>query len=275
MSFFEKHRRLWIVAVITVLLFVIMGVSVLPFKNSFFVTNIINTIFSPVQTVTSKISDGVGGFVNYLFEIKNVKNENDRLTREVAELKHNYRSAEDYKAENERLKEILDIKEKNPLAKDSVVCEIIGWSNDNWYSYYTVNKGTAQGIQNKDIVICPSGLVGQVCEVGLNWARISTIIETSSSVGARIVRSGDVAIISGDYELERRGLCKMTFINKDAQIIAGDTVETSGLGENYPGNIALGKVVQIVSDSAGVSQYAIVEPYADLKNLKQVIVLKR
>lgn len=275
MSFFEKYRKLWLALILVVAIVVIMCMSVVPVKNSYFVTNVINTIFTPIQHAVSKISDGVGGFVNYLFEMKDLSEENDRLTKQVAELNHNYRSAEDYKAENERLKEILDLKQTNPIAKDSVACNVIGWSNDNWYSYYTIDKGSAKGIENKDIVISASGLVGQVCEVGLNWAKVSTLIETSSSVGARIVRSGDVAIVCGDYELERKGLCKMTFINKDAQIIVGDTVETSGLGESYPGGIALGKVVQIVSDSAGTSQYAIIEPYADLKNLKQVIVLKK
>lgn len=274
MSFFEKHRRLIIALISAAVIVAIMCVSLIPFKNSFFVTNIINTVVTPIQSAVSKVSDGIGGFVNYLFEMKDLNEENDRLTKQLAELNHNYKSAQDYKTENERLKEILDLKENNSIAKDAIACNVIGWSSDNWYSYYTIDKGTAKGIQNKDVVICPSGLVGQVCEVGLNWAKVSTIIESSSSVGAKIVRSSDVAIVGGDYELERQGFCKMTFINKDAQIIVGDTVETSGLGESYPGGIALGKVKEIISDSAGVSQYAIIEPYADLKNLKQVLVLK-
>lgn len=275
MSFFEKHRKVVLTTIITVIVLVIMGISTIPFKNSFFMTNIFNTVFSPVKGVVSGISNGIGGFVNYLVEMKNLNEENDRLAKELANMQHEYKGIEDYKKENERLRELLSIKETEEMAKDSIAAEIIGWSSDNWYNYYTINKGTSSGIENKDVVMCEDGLVGQICEVGLNWAKIATIIDSSSSVGARVVRSGDITIVGGDYEFEREGLCKMTFINKDAQIVIGDTIETSGLGENYPSGIPLGKVYDIISDSAGISQYALIEPYTDFKNLKQVLVLKK
>lgn len=275
MSFFEKHRKIILTVVITIIVFVIMGISTIPFKNSFFVTNIFNTVFTPIKGVVSGVSNGVGGFVNYLFEMNSLNDKNDELAKEVARLQHDYKSIEDYKKENERLRELLNIKETNEEYKNSIAAEIIGWSSDNWYNYYTVNKGSSDGIVNKAVVICADGLVGQICEVGLNWSKIVTIIDSSASVGTRVVRSGDITIVGGDYEFERDGLCKMTFINKDAQIIIGDTIETSGLGENYPSGIPLGKVVDIVSDSAGSSQYALIEPYADFGDLKQVLILEK
>ena len=79
MSFFEKNRKAIIIAIITVIIFIIMGVSVIPFKNSFFITNMFNTIFAPVKGVVSGISDGLGGFANYLFEMKTLNEKNDEL----------------------------------------------------------------------------------------------------------------------------------------------------------------------------------------------------
>ncbi len=274
MSFFEKHRRVIMTVIITVIIFIIMGVSVIPFKNSFFITNIFNTVFAPVKGVVSGISNGLGGFANYLFEMKTLNEKNDEIAKELAALQHEYKGIDDYKKENEKLRELLSLKESKEEYKDSVAAEIIGWSSDNWYNYYTVNKGTTSGISNKDIVICTTGLVGQICETGPNWAKIMTVIDSSSSVGAKVVRSGDVTIVGGDFEFEHNGLCKMTFINKEAQIIIGDAIETSGLGGNYPPGIPIGKITDIVSDSAGVSQYAVIEPYVDFNNLQQVLILK-
>lgn len=275
MSFFEKHRKVILILTLTIIAFVIMGVSTISFKNSFFINNVFNTVFSPVKGVVSGITNGIGGFADYLFEMNELNKKNDELAKELAKMKHKYREIEDYQKENERLRELLAIKENKKEYKDSIAAEIIGWSSDNWYNYYTINKGSSNGIKNKDIVICADGLVGQICEVGHNWAKIATIIDSSASVGARVVRSGDVTIIGGDYEFEHKGLSKMTFINKDAQIIIGDTIETSGLGENYPSGIPIGKVIEIVSDSAGISQYALIEPYADFAELKQVLILKK
>lgn len=275
MTFFEKHRKVIVTIIVTVMIFLIMGISAIPFKNSFFLKNFVNTIFSPVRSIVSGISNGIGGFVNYLFEMKNLNEENDYLTKRVAELEHNYKATEDYKKENERLRELLALTEEKEADFEGVYASVIGLGADNWYSGYTINKGSLAGIEVGDVVISEQGVVGQISEVGLNWAVINSLISPSSSVGAKIVRSGDIAIVEGDFKLERDCMMKMTFINKDAQILTGDTIETSGLGESFPGGIPLGKVVNIVSDVSGVSKYAVVEPYVDFKNLKEVLIIKK
>lgn len=274
MSFFEKRRRIILTIIIAIVILILMGVSTIPFKNSFFMKNAINTVFTPIHRALSAVSDGVGGCFNYLIEMKNMNKENDRLTEENAQLRHNYRDAESYRKENENLRELLNLKSQGTYGENSIAANIIGWSSDNWYNYYTIDKGSSSGIENNDIVISTDGIVGKVCETGLNWAKISTVIESSSSVGVRVIRTGDVSIAEGDFDLEREGKCKLTFINRNAHIIVGDTLETSGLGENYPAGIPLGKVVEIVADNAGMSRYAVVEPYTDFSDLKFVLVLK-
>ncbi len=275
MTFFEKHRKIIVTIIVTVIIFLIMGLSAIPFKNSFFLKNFVNTIFSPIRSVASGISNGIGGFVNYLFEMKNLNEENDYLAKRLAEMEHNYKGIEDYKKENERLRELLALTDEKETDFQGIYASVIGLGADNWYSGYTINKGSLSGIETGDVVISEQGIVGQISEVGLNWAVIKSLISPSSSVGAKIVRSGDIAIVEGDFKLERDCMMKMTFINKDAQILAGDTIETSGLGESFPGGVPLGKVTNIVSDVSGVSKYAVVEPYVDFKNLKEVLIIKK
>lgn len=271
--FFEKHKTAVIIAVISLVLIILMGTSTIPTKNAFVVNNVVRTVVQPLQNGVSYIISGVGGFFGFLFDVNDYKAENDRLTAMVAELERKYRSAEDYRIENERLSALLDVKTKAIADLPSVGARIIGWSANNWFDYYTIDKGSLDGVKKRDMVVTEDGLVGHVYDVGLNWAQVTTVINSSSSAGVRVVRSGDIAIVEGDMELEKKGLCKMTFVNKDAQIAIGDVLETSGLGGLYASGVAIGKVTEIKTDVTGVSQYALVEPLVDLKKIHTVLVI--
>lgn len=272
MYFFEKHKKMSIIIGTALIVLILMGVSVL-LKGTFFAENLFNTVVSPLQKGITAVTDGVGGFFNFLFEMKDYKEENTRLAKEIAELERKQRSAQDYKAENDRLSGLLELKENDFSNLRTTGASIIGWSTDNWFNYYTIDKGSLDGVQKKSMVMTDEGLVGHVQDVGLNWSRIVTIVDASSSVGAKVVRTGDVALVTGDNAYEKQGLCKMVFINKDSQIVVGDIIETSGLGGVYAPGVAIGRVKEIVADSTGVSQYALIEPLVDFKSTRHVLVV--
>lgn len=272
MGFIERHRKLSVTIALTLAVIILMIFSVFAKDRSFIAENIFNTLVSPLQKGVTAVTDGIGGFFGFIFEMGEYKEENTRLSREIAQLEHKYRAAQDLKAENERLSGLLELKENKLSGISTTGARIIGWSTDNWFNYYTIDKGSADGVEKKCMVVTEEGLVGQVNDVGLNWSRVITIIDSSSSVGVRVVRTGDMALVVGDNAYEKDGLCKMTFINKDSQIVVGDILETSGLGGVYAAGITVGRVKEIVSDSAGVSQYAVVEPAVDFAAAHHVLV---
>ena len=272
MGFIERHRKLSVTIALTLAVIILMIFSVFAKDRSFIAENIFNTLVSPLQKGVTAVTDGLGGFFGFIFEMGEYKEENTRLSREIAQLEHKYRAAQDLKAENERLSGLLELKENKLSGISTTGARIIGWSTDNWFNYYTIDKGSADGVEKKCMVVTEEGLVGQVNDVGLNWSRVITIIDSSSSVGVRVVRTGDMALVVGDNAYEKDGLCKMTFINKDSQIVVGDILETSGLGGVYAAGITVGRVKEIVSDSAGVSQYAVVEPAVDFAAAHHVLV---
>lgn len=273
MPLLEKRKKLIIVSVIAVLIFFCMGLSTLAFDRAFIVRDIVTTITSPVQKAVTVLVNGIDGFFNFVFEMKDYKAENDRLTARIAELERKYRSAEDYRKENERLSKLLDLKQNELSFHNSTSARVIGWSADNWFDHYTIDKGSIDGVKKKNMVLAAEGLVGQIDEVGLNWSRVITIIDPVSSVGARVVRTGDVGMVEGDLALEKHGLCKMTLFNKDAPIVVGDIVETSGLGDVYAPGLAIGRITEIRSDATGISYYAIIKPLVDFKSLHHVLLV--
>ena len=91
-------------------------------------------------------------------------------------------------------------------------------------------------------VINRKGLIGRVTNSSSNSSNVITIIDPNHSVSGMISRTGDLVQIDGELQLMKDGLCKMTVITEDADIMIGDTVETSGVGGIYPRGIMIGIV---------------------------------
>lgn len=236
------------------------------------VGNIVGIIFSPVQKAVSSVTSSIDGFMVFMWEMQSYKEENERLVSEVNRLKKENRSIEDYKTENERLKELLGLKD-TMWQYETKAARIVAYEPNNWYETLVINKGTADGIVVGNVVMTGEGIVGQITDAGTNWARISAIINMDNAVGVRNSRTGDIAIVEGDISLSKKGCCKMSFMSKDSAVIVGDMVETSGLGGIYPAGMTVGKVTEIFSDNSGAMQYAVIEPEVDFDNLREVLVI--
>lgn len=271
----DKHKKLILLGCIVLVISIFMALATLKKNSASIFENAFNTLFSPAQKVVTGMSDGVGGFFNYLMEMQDYKETNSALTKRVAELEQKHRSAEEYRAENEQLRALLELKESTYADYDATGAKIIGWSSDNWYNTYTIDKGSLDGISAQDTVVTELGLVGQVQEVGLNWARVTTIVDAGSTVGVCVVRTGDVAMLDGDSQLGKDGHCKLNFVNKQAEIVVGDLVETSGLGDVFAPGIHVGRVQELHADSTGVNQYAVIEPAVDFAKTRYVLVLRK
>ena len=89
---------------------------------------------------------------------------------------------------------------------------VTGGASGNVMTLFTLDKGSAHGVSRNMPVLTEDGIVGFVSEVGLNWCKVTTVIETASSVGACVLRSGDAGIVSGDFSLRKNGYCKFSYV---------------------------------------------------------------
>jgi len=55
--------------------------------------------------------------------------------------------------------------------------------------------------------------------------------------------------------------------------MAGDSIETSGLGGIYPKGLLIGTVDEVIIDVNNVSQSAVVKPAVNFKKLQEVFVI--
>ncbi len=269
----EKRKLHITMLIIVAVIFVVMGVSFALMNSSTAPGRVIGTVLSPAQKFFSGIGDSVGGFFDYLSDMKDFQHENVELRNQVDILSARVRELESFGAENERLRQLLDLKSSS-ADYDTVGCEVIAKEPGNWFYSFTIDKGSGDNISVGDAVLSGSGLVGRVSEVGLNWAKVLSIIDSDSSVGALVSRTQDLAIIDGDLSLADAGKCKLSYMTKDMSLVLGDVIVTSGLGGVYPQGLLIGTVSEIKSDSMGYSQHAVVETAVNFEKIREVLVIR-
>lgn len=258
-------------AIVSVVVLLLMAVSTLSGGKADIVTNTVNIIVQPVQKGASFIYSKVSGVVDSFINAGSYAEENKLLKARIAILESDYAANEAYKAENERLLALLDM--KTSMSEISLQgASVIAIESDNWYNVITIDKGSSKGVEVNDIVTTPQGLVGTVVEVGTTWAKVREIIDVESSVSAVCARTGDRGVVEGDYTLIDKGRCRLNYLSKDAKIIVGDRIEISDTGSIYPKGVYIGKVVEIYDDEDGLTLTAIVESEVEFNSLSEVLV---
>ena len=268
MGFF-KNKFLRVIVVVLPVLIVVL--AVVGGNNP--LSNAVYTVIAPVSSGVYNITTPVRKFIDHLSKANEYEKEIEDLKSEIVTLKVTNKTREDYIAENKRLKELLDLKESK-AGFETVSARVVSYEPNSWYDTVMLDKGSSSGIGVNDAVITPLGLVGKVTSVGSNWARVSTIINTANSIGIKLSRTGDIGVVSGDATLADEQHCRLEYLSNDKNLIKGDIILTSGLGGLYPADLAVGKITEIVSDSAGNLEYGVVEPFVDFSALYEVLVIK-
>jgi rod shape-determining protein MreC len=270
MSSFFKKKGVQIASVVTAV--VLLCAAIAHFSGVNPVSNVVRTVFSPFQNGVAYIGSRVKNATDFLREMKSYKTENERLISEINELKKQNRDVTNYRDENERLKEMLDLQD-NLTGYSTVAASVIAYSSSGRYDEIQISRGSLAGVAVGNAVITPDGVVGKVIETGPTWAVVSTILNTDNAMGVKVSRTGDVAVVEGDDELQGDDYCKMTFIDKGSNLIIGDLLETSGSGGIYPAGLSVGAIREINSDAMGNLNYATVEPIVDFNKLYEVLVI--
>lgn len=268
--FFENK----LAVVITVTVAVLIVIGVLSTRNESTVAeNVGETVATPVHNVTYGIGKWFGNITNYFGNVKSLKEENEKLKSENTSLQKQINDMQGFGSENEKLKKMLELKEKSSELT-MTAASVIAKDPSDWYSSFTVNKGSDDGLEkNQPVVDENRYVVGQISEVGGNWAKVITILDPMSSLGGYIRRSKEIGIVEGDSELAYKGTCRLSYIARDTDIRSGDFVETSGLGGIFPKGLIIGKITDIYDQNATMSKVATIEPMANISKTSEVFVI--
>ena len=190
-----------------------------------------NITVIPMQQGMNKVGGLLVDLSDNFATLEEARNENKKLQEKIDDLmiENNYLQEEKY--ELERLRELYRL-DQNYAEYEKVGAHVIGKDPGSWFSTFTIDKGSMDGIQKDMNVIAGSGLVGIVTQTGPTWSTVRSIIDDSSNVGGMVLSTSDTCTVRGDLSLINEG--KMRFEqmeNNDNKVEVGEQIVTSHISE--------------------------------------------
>ena len=268
--FFQNNGGLLLIAAGLLAAVLALGAQILGFDP---LTSALEVLATPFRAASAAVSGWSQEQYDRAMRYDELAAENEALRQRVAQLERDAIAGQDAARENERMKDLLGLHEARPELQYREAAVVRGASS-NWSSDFTIDRGTAGGVENGDCVIDQYGhLMGVVTDTSPNSARVTTILDPTLEVGGRVARTDEDAILEGDFTLMQEGLLRLSFVPEQAKLGTGDRVTTSGLGGVYPPGLVVGSVRTLCVEEDGVSRYAQVEPAADITGTQYVYVI--
>ena len=232
-----------------------------------------NVTVIPLQQGINYIGGWLGDMKDNFSTMQQLRSENESLQDQVDALttENNYLQEERY--EYERLQELYQL-DQNYAEYEKTAAHVIGKNSGNWFSTFTIDKGSSDGIAVDMNVLAGSGLVGIVTEVGPTWAKVRSIIDNSSNVSGMVLSTSDTCIVSGDLSLMSTGQISFDQMeNNDNVVAVGDQIVTSYISDKYLQGILIGSISEINVDSNNLTRSGYIIPAVDFKNIQEVLVI--
>ena len=232
-----------------------------------------NITVIPLQQGINHVGRWLGDMKDNFSTMQQLRAENEDLQAQIDALttENNYLQEERY--EYERLQELYQL-DQNYAEYEKTAAHVIGKEAGNWFSTFTIDKGSMDGIAVDMNVLAGSGLVGIVTEVGPTWAKVRSIIDDSTNVSGMVLSTSDTCIVSGDLSLMSSGQIAFDQMeNNDNVVAVGDQIVTSYISDKYLQGILIGSISEINVDSNNLTRSGYIIPAVDFKNIQEVLVI--
>ena len=269
------NNRAFVILGIFILLIAALGVV------NYFDINLplISMVERVVYNFLSSIIEGINNLIvsvkNFFYRFNKAGEiiaENEKLRRQLADQKVENLLIVNYKYENERLRKLLDFKKQSEL--ETTGAEVIGYGPSKWKNKILINKGKEDGLKKGMTVVTYEGaFLGQVDYISNNSAQVK-LLNDSEFVVAGIVKRNDsraIGLVKGELNEDDYNI--MDNLSWEADIKKDDVILTSGLSNNFPEGLRIGKVVEVESANYGVSQKAKIELFMDAYTIEEVLVI--
>lgn len=237
---------------------------------------LVGNILTPIGKISNSIGKNISDFFGNLKNIAKLKEENESLKKQIAQLEQENRNYLEIIGRTDYLKNEAKLLDKTSF--NLVSAQIVGIEPGNWFDRFTIDKGLKDGIKKGSTVVqgieieqntIIEGIVGRVVDVGDNWAKVVTVVDESNRIAFKVLRTQDGGIMSGSIDGKISGY----LFDDKADIIKGDKLFTSGLGGAFVKDIYVGEVEEVVSDDEDLMKKIQVKPAINLKKIYKVFVI--
>ena len=130
-----------------------------------------------------------------------------------------------------------------------------------------LDRGSRDGVVRESALLDVAGLVGRVIEVHPTTSVAMLVTDPNSRIACLVERSRESGLLVGTGE----SLCRLLYLDVDADLVVGDRVVTAGLGGPLPKGVVVGTIVKVVRDARSASLTAWVKPLVRLNQVEEVV----
>ncbi len=231
----------------------------------------VQAIASPVQSGTSRASGATTGFFKQIVNFRGIASENEDLQELLAQAQLELRRTRELRAENERLKGLLDLKDQTGYER--IPARVIARDASVWFNTITINRGSSSGVGLSMPVVTAGGIVGRVITVSPWTAQVMLITDQKAAAGAIVGQLGESGALGSVRGLGTSDLLEMRYVPGLQKVDPGDYVLTTGQDGIYPPGLNVGEVVKVREGTATQPHQIYIKPNARLDQLAEVAVL--
>ena len=237
-----------------------------------------SSVLRPFQIAASRVAQPFKDAYNYFDDLANAKSENEKLKKELADLRATELLYLERAQQFPQLVKLLHYREGATFPKGYryVPARVISSSASPFAHSLVIAAGSSAGIRLNSPVVSGDGLIGIVTNLYSDTAVVQLLSDPQTYVPAVDLKTG----ASGGVRPSNAGSLILDQVKKQSAVTVGDELVTQGTidpdyPDLYPHGIPIGKITYAyATDTASFLQVGL-QPYADLGSLQAVAVLVR
>jgi rod shape-determining protein MreC len=240
------------------------------------------SITAPFATVAHRVTRPAVDAWNWTSGLASARDSTEQLKRLREQYGKSQVAVNDYTAEVDRLQALLNFRSTLGQTK-SVAGQVLEQSPTAYQNTITIDIGSSAGVAVNDPVVAPTdksgALIGKIVQVTGGQAVVTLLLDPQNYVTAGVQGEpnavGLIKAASGQV-----GILSLELIPNAVHVSEGDIVTTAGfkssrLASYYPAGIPIGRVTSVSgNDTTGDTKVIQVTPFADFRNITDVLVLE-
>lgn len=235
------------------------------------VRSVLSTMVYPLQYVVNMPVQASHWISQSVVSQKKLIEENERLRQEHLLLSSKLQRFDVLTEENKRLRKLLESTASLGETVDKVlIAELVAVEMETFRKQIVINKGERENVYSGQPVVDANGIMGQVVHVSPYSSTVILITDSTHAMPVQINRSGlrTVAVGTG-----QNGILLLENLSTNSDILVGDLVISSGLGDRFPKGYPVGTVSKISMEPGEAFAMVQVTPSAKLEQSREVLLV--
>ena len=269
-----EYRNKFVLIVLSIISIILIGIT--SFNDSIIspLRQAVGIVLLPVQSGVNTAGRAVYDNIEEQRKIHSAITENIELNKKIDELTQENTKLMADNGELARLRELYKLDESYS-DYPKVGARVVAKDSTKWFSTFTIDKGSDDGIAVDMNVIGYGGLIGIVTDVGKNYATVRAVIDDISRVSAMSLRTGALCRVDGNLEQYNEGRLILRDVKSDADVNEGDMIVTSNVSTKYLPNILIGYARDLKDDSSRLTKSGYIIPVVNFDTISEVLVITK